>query len=144
MGYFPNGTAGDLFEEQHCSRCVHRGHDGTGCNVMLAHILFSYTLCDKPGHEGKQILDLLIPEGERSCSMFHEGRPPPAQLSLDRAVCKRCGLSHGSHHGAGKLPEACDLFAAEGAKPLAQALEEAEAVNAAAAAVLAAHARGEA
>lgn len=69
-----------IFEEQWCSRCVHRnGPDGTtGCAVMLAHILFSYELCNEKEDEGKQILDMLIPIDKEhcdndGCQMFHEG-----------------------------------------------------------------------
>lgn len=83
MAYFSNGTEGASYEEQYCSRCVHRnGPDGTtGCAVWLAHILHSYDLCNKDEDPGKQILDLLIPMSERGfaeqCSMFHEGEPVP-------------------------------------------------------------------
>lgn len=87
MGYFSNGSEGDAFEHAYCSRCVHRnGKDGsTGCHVMLAHILWSYKLCNSKG-AGKEILDLLIPrEGAYNggCEMFHEGPavPDPAERS---------------------------------------------------------------
>jgi hypothetical protein len=75
MGYFPNGSAGDFFEGEWCSRCVHRGPDGTGCPVMLAHTLFSYELCNEKEHPGKVILDILIPHDTSTCEMFVEGSP---------------------------------------------------------------------
>lgn len=77
MAYFPNGTAGDMYEAKYCNRCVHEGRvDGPGCPVMLAHVLFAYTLCNEKEHPGKVILDLLIPEDEdgypKQCAMFVE------------------------------------------------------------------------
>ncbi len=27
MGYSPNGTAGMMYEEEHCSRCIHYGEE---------------------------------------------------------------------------------------------------------------------
>ncbi len=36
MGYFANGTEGDIYEARYCARCIHRGDpDGPGCPVML-------------------------------------------------------------------------------------------------------------
>lgn len=59
MGYFANGTEGDMFESSQCAKCAHNTE--AGCPVMLAHILFSYELCNKKEHPGKVILDMLIP-----------------------------------------------------------------------------------
>jgi hypothetical protein len=81
MAYFPNGTAGDMFEEEYCNHCVHEGdyEKGESCPVMLAHILYAYELCNKKEHPGKVILDMLIPEDKRGfpeqCAMFLE-KPP--------------------------------------------------------------------
>lgn len=82
MGYFPNGTAGGMYEEEYCMNCIH----GTGddpCAVMLAHNLYNYDECDKP----ESILHLLIPLrkddlGNEQCRMFvarKDGEPvgPP-------------------------------------------------------------------
>lgn len=72
MGYFPNGTAGALYEEKYCTHCIHGGDgkDGAGCPVMLAHILYGYEQCDQP----ESILHLLIPRDENGwneqCKMF--------------------------------------------------------------------------
>lgn len=77
MGYFPNGSEGDAYEQQYCSRCIHRENkDGTGCCVWLAHLLYSYRDCN-----GKDsILHLLIPRSadgleNEQCKMFREGSP---------------------------------------------------------------------
>lgn len=71
MGYFANGTEGDMYEEQHCSKCVHVD----GCPVWDMHLLFSYELCNETKHPGKVILDALIPLtkngcGNEQCAMF--------------------------------------------------------------------------
>ena len=68
MGYFPNGSAGDYFERTHCNKCAHENEE-KGCPVMLAHVLYSYELCNEKKHPGKVILDMLIPDGEASCAM---------------------------------------------------------------------------
>lgn len=103
MGYFSNGTEGAMFEEAWCSRCVHSDISGDReigvdppCPVWMAHTLFAYDLCNSKG-EGKQILDMLIPN-ERpiaadglpagpvvGCAMFHPidaGASIPGQLTI--------------------------------------------------------------
>lgn len=69
MGYFPNGTAGQMYEDQWCSKCIHR--DGP-CVVMIAHDLHNYDQCN----DKDSILHLLIPRDEKGfneqCKMFHE------------------------------------------------------------------------
>lgn len=75
MGYFPNGTAGDMFEAEFCSKCVHED-DEKGCPVMLAHVLYAYDLCneDEAKNPGKHVLEMLIVQDEKRntqrCSMF--------------------------------------------------------------------------
>jgi len=73
MGYFPNGTEGELYHAAYCAKCIHRnGHDGKGyCAVMAAHILHNYNECNNPD----SILNELIPrEGIENgrCRMFVE------------------------------------------------------------------------
>lgn len=76
MGYFPNGTAGDAYEAEHCARCVHGDNyrsDDKGCPIMLAHVLYSYELCNQEKHPGKVMLDMFIPRegaGNSRCVMF--------------------------------------------------------------------------
>jgi len=72
MGYFPNGTAGEMYEAEYCDRCVHQKPDDGGCAVFLAHLLHNYEECNKPD----SILHLLIPLskdglGNEQCEMFH-------------------------------------------------------------------------
>ena len=69
MGYFPNGTAGEAYEEEWCHNCYHY-NDG-GCAVMLAHLVHNYAECNNT----ESILHMLIPisadglENEE-CRMF--------------------------------------------------------------------------
>ena len=72
MGYFSNGTEGECYYEEYCSRCIHNG-DGEGpmCAVWTAHLLYSYDLCN----EEKNPLNVLIPRSKdrlynERCKMF--------------------------------------------------------------------------
>ena len=64
MGYFSNGTEGELFRESYCYRCVNwRDLDdnrGPGCPIMDAHHLFAREECNNESN-AKTILDMLIP-----------------------------------------------------------------------------------
>ncbi len=74
MGYFSNGTEGEMYQERWCSRCVRDKEEG--CPVWIAHLLYSYQLCNSPEDPGKVMLDMLIPrEGiyNGQCAMFSEG-----------------------------------------------------------------------
>jgi hypothetical protein len=73
VGYFSNGTEGEVYEAQYCAKCLHRdGPDGnSSCSVMLAHLLHNYDECNKP----ESILHLLIPRakdgvGNERCTLF--------------------------------------------------------------------------
>jgi hypothetical protein len=87
MGYFSNGDEGMSYEEQYCSRCVHRGNeDDGGCAVFLAHLLHNYDECNKDD----SILHLLIPRskngvGNEQCALFYEDKnaPDPNQLGFE-------------------------------------------------------------
>lgn len=82
MGYFSNGTEGMVYEAQWCDRCEHQdGPDGqSGCAVWLAHLLYSYKLCNAEDNP----LNVLIPRSEdrlsnEQCRMFLKKSP---QLDL--------------------------------------------------------------
>ena len=73
MGYFPNGTAGEIYEAEYCDKCVHQnGQDGeSGCAVWLAHLLRNYDECN----DDQSILHMLIPRSDdglynKQCLMF--------------------------------------------------------------------------
>jgi hypothetical protein len=74
MGYFSNGTGGEIYEEEFCENCAN--WDDGGCAVMLAHMLHNYDECNKPD----SILHLLIPRskdglGNEKCRMFRAEAP---------------------------------------------------------------------
>ena len=72
MGYFSNGTEGECYFEDYCSKCVHNGDgDGPMCPVWLLHLEFNYDECNKP----ESFLHRLIPRTEGGlsngeCKMF--------------------------------------------------------------------------
>lgn len=70
MGYFSNGTEGDLYYEAYCSRCIFdRNHD---CPIWALHLLHNSDECNKPG----SFLHRLIPRkkppqyGNEECKFF--------------------------------------------------------------------------
>ena len=65
MGYFSNGTEGEMYEAEFCSRCVHEDN----CAVLEAHMLYNYDECNKKD----SILHILIPKkgcDNKKCRMF--------------------------------------------------------------------------
>ena len=82
MGYFSNGTMGDMYQAQWCRRCVHWKDDPdepNQCPVMGIHMLHNYTQAmndeaDDPIHA---ILNTFIPQLDEppwneECKMFVE------------------------------------------------------------------------
>jgi hypothetical protein len=76
MGYFSNGTEGDMYEAQWCARCVHTA-DGNSCAVIYLHMLYNYDQGDKDPREVAitAILGMLIPRSKdgvynERCAMF--------------------------------------------------------------------------
>lgn len=84
MGYFSNGTEGEMYEEKYCDRCVHQKD---GCAVWHAHMIHNYEECNNEN----SILHLLIPRAKPAppappifnlkCLMFYED-PHKDQLCL--------------------------------------------------------------
>ena len=81
MGYFSNGTEGDVYQEAYCFRCAHWRDDddgrGPGCPVWDAHLLYAYEEADS-GSNAEAILDLLIPRSGISnerCRLFVAKEP---------------------------------------------------------------------
>ena len=75
MGYFSNGTEGEIYQDRYCRRCVHYGpEEGPGCPGFGAHLAFNYG----QSAEVKEIMDSLIPpgagRGNEQCKMFYVGR----------------------------------------------------------------------
>ena len=47
MGYFSNGTEGECYYDQYCSRCIHNGdEDGPYCPVWALHKEHNYAECN--------------------------------------------------------------------------------------------------
>ncbi len=59
MGYFSNGTEGELYRERFCDRCVHDNDgDGPMCTIWLMHL----ESCHGPDREQMApVLDRFIP-----------------------------------------------------------------------------------
>lgn len=83
MAYFSNGTEGEMYFHQYCSRCMHESND-RHCIVWFLHISRNYDECNNPD----SALHVLIPRDENGnneqCSMFIEAQP-----TSDR--CPICG-----------------------------------------------------
>jgi hypothetical protein len=67
MAYFSNGSEGMDYEEEFCSKCLHKN----GCAVWTAHMLHNYKECNNED----SILHILIPRSEgdlanEKCAMF--------------------------------------------------------------------------
>ena len=76
MGYFSNGSEGDMYHSKYCSKCVHMTEENM-CPIIGLHHMFSYELCNKKEDPGKVMLDTLIPPSKDGCwndkcRMFHE------------------------------------------------------------------------
>lgn len=90
MGYFANGSEGDMYRAQWCDRCVH-DDAVVGCPVWNLHLLYNYDQLKKTStHEA---LGMFIPEESATngrCVMFWErgrggrgpGEPLPVQAHL--------------------------------------------------------------
>lgn len=69
MGYFSNGTEGELYQEKYCNRCMH--DKNKNCPIWLAHLLYNYELCNSKNNP----LNILIPLSKdgltnEQCTMF--------------------------------------------------------------------------
>jgi hypothetical protein len=76
MGYFPNGTAGDMYEADYCNKCINEDEE-KGCPIMMLHLMWNYDAVDPKTAENKarrQALEAFIPtdrEGwNQQCRMF--------------------------------------------------------------------------
>jgi len=60
MGYFPNGTAGIMYDDEYCDNCVHMLEEW-GCPCHTAHLLWNYEECNNDD----SILHKMIPLNEK-------------------------------------------------------------------------------
>lgn len=80
MGYFANGTEGELYEAEYCNRCVHQDDP---CAVWLLHLAYNYSGIDDKSMS--HALDMLIPRNgvhNDECAMFHEKQTASADDPL--------------------------------------------------------------
>ena len=75
MASFPNMISWECWAPDNCFRCSHwpKTEDAPACPVEMAHMLYSYELCNSKDDPGKIILDMLIPPdgiGAGKCAMF--------------------------------------------------------------------------
>lgn len=94
MGFFSNGTEGDMYQSQFCARCINwkdvGDGRGAGCPVWDLHMLYNYDQHKKASTEAA--LAMFIPRDaagwNRQCAMFHErgknggGQPEPLPVLL--------------------------------------------------------------
>jgi len=80
MGYFSNGTEGEIYQDKYCQHCAHwpDSSDDGGCHVWLAQLIHNY---DQEG-TAKSVLNLFIPRSEDGlsnleCEMFWPKVPGP-------------------------------------------------------------------
>lgn len=75
MAYFPNGTSGQMYQEQYCDNCIHDKNND--CPILLLHLLWNY---DQQEDETKRrTLETFIPSTEdglsaEQCTMFVEDK----------------------------------------------------------------------
>jgi hypothetical protein len=92
MGYFPNGTSGEMYISQYCCKCINwrdNGSGSEGCPIMDLHSLWNYDAAGKDADKIKgEALEHFIPRNEKGengeCVMF---QLPilPTRRELERA-----------------------------------------------------------
>ena len=76
MGYFSNGTEGDMYIDRYCFKCLNRttreGEGGDGCPIWDLHMVYNYT----KDTTIRMMLNEIIPRDEKGynlkCKMFLE------------------------------------------------------------------------
>ena len=79
MGYFSNGTMGEMYELRYCEKCIHYGtpEDGKGCPVWFLNMMWNYSQFND--QQQAMALGLFIPrakdpEWNKQCAMFFEDK----------------------------------------------------------------------
>ena len=60
MAYFPNGTAGDILDQQ-CAKCLHHNPD-IGCPISFVQTHYNYDQCDDGLEKMQELLNILVNE----------------------------------------------------------------------------------
>ena len=73
MGYFSNGTEGEIYQAEYCEQCIHQGQNlMEGCAVWDLHLFYNYDKDDKV----PKLLNRLIPRDKDGrnlkCLMYKE------------------------------------------------------------------------
>ena len=95
MGYFPNGTSGDVYQEEYCSRCVNWRDSGDGrgfgCPIIDLHLLWNYDAvgvgANKTKHEALAHFIPIDGINNARCLMFQEVKPT---TTIQYEYCSRC------------------------------------------------------
>lgn len=86
MAYFPNGSAGEVFDAQ-CGKCR---YGDEGCPIWLVQNEFNYEACNVP--VARKILDALVKD-DGTCAMFaldpNTFTAPPEQIEICDYVVPR-------------------------------------------------------
>jgi hypothetical protein len=67
MAYFPNGTAGEIFNDQ-CHECLHGAADDFLCPVAHIQMIYNYTQLDD-GNEDLRAAMCLLVQLDGTCQM---------------------------------------------------------------------------
>lgn len=73
MGYFPNGSAGDAYEEKYCQRCA-RFIDND-CPVLALHGRHNYAECNNEDSMLHELIPLDNSFNNVQCTFFIERNP---------------------------------------------------------------------
>lgn len=73
MGYFSNGTEGDIYEEKYCNKCVHL-LEQYGCPCLLAHLMWNYEECNKPDSVLHKMIPRTADGWNGKCFAFQEAK----------------------------------------------------------------------
>lgn len=84
MGYFPNGSAGEYYENKYCSRCIHY-KDKPACAVWELHLFRNYDACN----DESSPLHVLIPISKDCCHNLQCRMFKPAEVMARRPVRQR-------------------------------------------------------
>jgi len=92
MAYFPNSTAGEIYEHHVCSLCQH--YDEGMCPLLSLHMLYNYDqlAAEEPGPTLKVVLDVLIPARDGKnllCSMIAASEGKENEVDALREAVER-------------------------------------------------------
>jgi hypothetical protein len=89
LGYFPNGTSGEMYQAKYCFHCVHMLPE-YGCPCDTAHLLWNYDECNKDD----SILHKMIPIDNKKgfnkkCTFFFKSEKPEETVEFVKSKGQR-------------------------------------------------------